>query len=497
MATKSVLGGDYSLDERTDDDLVELARSGGSRTGAWDELYRRHASSARGVARHIMGSREDADDVVNDAFAGMIAAIGRGAGPRTNFRHYLMACVRNGCKSRSWRSGASVSTDPSVLEQRHGAVFEDAERFGEAGLVASAFSSLSTDWQRALWMTAVEERPTEDVARELGRRPAAVAALAHRAREAFAEAYLSQHQQRVTAPSCERSFPKLAHYVRGRAGEVDTARVEHHLSRCAECSRTVAELRDVNSSLRSLVLPTSLIGTSALTAAAPIVGIGSAVGFAGWGATVFGGAVFAKVAVLAALVVPAALIATDTERPQRTIRETAIAADAGAGAFDLGSQTEADIPRTANGDAQPLAPVVPGADPGPEATSENATEIVSVGAPVADARHEANQPPPTVAIPAVIASISTTPISTTPISTPSNSTPAIVIPEIETELITVPSVTVPSLTVPSLTVQSITIPAVVVPSITIAPIADLPAIVLPESSLPPIQLLSLTELLGL
>jgi len=313
MAIKSVLGGDFTLSERTDEQLIELARLGGSRTGAWDELYRRHASSARSVARHLSRARHEADDVVNEAFAGVISAIGHGAGPRDNFRQYLMACVRNGCKTRAWQGSTPISIDPSVLEQKHGAVFEDAEQFGEAGLVASAFSSLSVDWQRALWLTAVEERPTADIARELGRRPAAVAALAHRAREAFAEAYLAQHQQRAVSPACERITPKLAHYVRGRAGDIDAARVEHHLSGCRDCTRAVVDLRDVNSSLRALALPASLAGAGfvAGSTVAPIVGLGAVATLGGRSATIVGGFTFAKAAVIAALLVPAALIATE------------------------------------------------------------------------------------------------------------------------------------------------------------------------------------------
>ncbi|MCU1392263.1 MAG: polymerase, sigma-24 subunit, subfamily [Ilumatobacteraceae bacterium] len=300
--------------QKSDDDLVDEARRIGNDNGAYEELYRRHENAARNVARHILRSRQDADDVVNESFAGVISAISNGAGPRTNFRQYLMACVRNSCKSRRW-SGGAISTDPSVMEE-NGVCFEDPDRLSEQGLVASAFSSLSPDWQLTLWLTAVEERPTSEVAEQLGRRPGAVAALAHRAREAFAEAYLAQHQARNTSPACAKIAPKLAHYVRGNSGEIDTLVVERHLVNCVPCSCAVDELRDLNSSLRTLTGPAPLLGAGLTAVGAGAAMLGGAVPLAtagGWSLGALGGATIAKAALIGALILPAAaLVANDS-----------------------------------------------------------------------------------------------------------------------------------------------------------------------------------------
>ncbi len=302
---------DPFLAERSDDELVDLARRTGNDDGAFEELFHRHENAARNVARHIVCSRHDADDVVIEAFAGVISAINHGAGPRSNFRQYLMACVRNSCKSRRW-CGRSISTDPS-LHERSGAIFEDPERLSEAGLVANAFSSLSPDWQQTLWLTAAEERPTSEVAQQLDRRPAAVAALAHRAREAFAEAYLAQHQARSTDPTCARISPKLAHYVRGRSGDVDSVLVERHLVDCVACSCAVDELRDLNASLRTLTGPAPLVGMDiAAAGAATMFGFLPLAGSSGRSVGSVSGSVVAKIAVLGALLVPAAIVAAKT-----------------------------------------------------------------------------------------------------------------------------------------------------------------------------------------
>ena len=87
-------------------------------------------------------------------------------------------------------------------------VFEDPERYVEADTVARAFASLSPRWQQTLWLTEVEQRSACR-----GRRPScelapnATAALTHRAREAFATAYLAEHIDSAPDEACERYAP--------------------------------------------------------------------------------------------------------------------------------------------------------------------------------------------------------------------------------------------------------------------------------------------------
>lgn len=545
MATKSVLGGDYSLDERTDEQLVDLARAEGSRTGAWDELYRRHAGTARSVARHVLHSRNDADDVVNDAFAGVIAAIGRGAGPRTNFCQYLMACVRNGCNQRVLSSSKTVTTDPSVLEQRHAGVFEDAERAGEDGVVAAAYSALSIDLQRALWMTTVEQRSVEFVSKELGRRPSAVAALNCRARDAFIEAYVSEHLQRVSAPSCERVCVKLAHFVRRRAGDVDTARIEHHLARCGECTRAVDDLRGLDASLRSLALPASIVGSGGEeVSAAPISGVG--IDHVGWTASFGRSAALAKVAIVAAVLLPTAILARESARSDSTIRESssALASDESADpeppAYVASSPTLASTllidPTFAGGPGLTPAGVTPstvaanlsalsGTDDSPAGGRSSPMTNFPLATPPSEpsAEQDAVQTPvtqtpvtqtpaaqtPAAQTPATIAAVATPQISVVPsVPVPVVSAPTPVIPSSEMSITEVapvtaaPAVTIAPIVVPSASVPSVTVaPSVVVSStvlqvVAVEPIAVTPLTIaeLPLPSLPPLPLPKLSNL---
>lgn len=197
----------------------------------------------------------------------MLNALRNGHGPRDNFRTYVLACVRNGCRSRRIRP---TPTSDEVLEQL-GPSFEDPERYVEADTVARAFASLNPRWQQALWMSEVEQRPPQELCRELMLKPNATSALTLRARQAFATAYLTEHVAVAVSPECARFAPRLAAYVRGRSRNGDRHDLEEHLAGCEHCTAAVAELSDMNGRLRSMLPmnPEALLaalGTSATAA---------------------------------------------------------------------------------------------------------------------------------------------------------------------------------------------------------------------------------------
>ena len=132
-------------------------------------------------------------------------------------------------------------------------MFEDPERYIEADTVARAFASLAPRWQQTLWLTEVEQRSTVEVGQQLRLAPNATAALTHRAREAFATAYLAEHVNSAPDAACERYAPRLAAYVRDQLTDAQRDDVERHLVECEHCQQAVHDLRDVNSSLRTLL----------------------------------------------------------------------------------------------------------------------------------------------------------------------------------------------------------------------------------------------------
>jgi RNA polymerase sigma factor (sigma-70 family) len=235
-----------------DDELVRRARDGDN--AAFDELYRRHSASARSTARWITHNSDAADDIVADVFASMLSALRHGRGPQENFSAYLRASVRNRCIAHSKASGRATPTDDDEFDAL-AAAGPTGDTSDTSQLVATAFAALTPRWQRTLWMTEVEGRTAKDVAAELSLPVAAVPALAYRARRAFAEAYLQQHAQQTADASCRAIADKLPRYVRGSASRRDVLKVDVHLESCATCTQTVAEMSNLNMSLRTLPAP--------------------------------------------------------------------------------------------------------------------------------------------------------------------------------------------------------------------------------------------------
>ena len=239
-----------------DAELLERVRAGDR--GAYGVLFERHEAAARALARQLSHSATESDDLVADAFARVLQALDRGAGPTEAFRPYLLTTVRR----QWWRRARITSTEEGSDDPEHDghpdiAVDAVPDRTDEA-LAAEAFSSLPERWQVVLWHTEVEGASPPDIAKLLDISPNAAAALAHRAREGLRQAFLQAHLQHTPKGPCRIVAERLGAYARDGLGKRDKAKVEAHLATCEQCAELESEVRDVNGTLRSLVAPALL-----------------------------------------------------------------------------------------------------------------------------------------------------------------------------------------------------------------------------------------------
>lgn len=175
-----------ALDDLEDARLLQLVRAGVG--DAYGVLYARYAPAARRFAWRLTSSSTSADDLVADAFAAVLAAIGRGHGPHDGFQAYLFTAVRRHAQ-RGWARNLPVpgGLDPTTLARREWLV-ESEEGPDEVAL--AALERLPERWRGALRMIEIEGRPLAEVAHTLGLSPNATSALAYRARRGLREAYL-------------------------------------------------------------------------------------------------------------------------------------------------------------------------------------------------------------------------------------------------------------------------------------------------------------------
>lgn len=250
-------------DEPTDADL--LARVRGGDTAAFGVLYDRHGAAARRLARVLVRDPSDADDLVAEAFAKVLAALRRGRGPELAFRAYLLTAVRHACYDRARRDHRLELTEDMTR-------YESADPAGSGGdpssarlersYAARAFARLPERWQMVLWHTEVEGEKPATIAPMLGLSPNAVSALAYRARERLRQMYLQEHLHATRNQSCHWTATRLGAHVRSGLPRRESSKVDAHLADCGDCRMLWAELAEVNSGLRGVLAPV-VLGTAA------------------------------------------------------------------------------------------------------------------------------------------------------------------------------------------------------------------------------------------
>ncbi|GAA0375548.1 hypothetical protein Acor_82420 [Acrocarpospora corrugata] len=238
---------------QSDAELLDAIRAGNS--AAYGTLYERHAAAARSLARHLVQSEAEVEDVVAETFTKILDLIGRGGGPQDAFRPYLLTSVRRLVYDRSAADRRNVTTD-EIERFDPGVPFVDPALAGlERSLVARAFLSLPERWRMVLWHTEVENAKAADIAPLLGLTANGVAALAYRAREGLRQAYLQMHLATAPHQACRPVLGRMGAYVRGGLAKRDTRSVDEHIADCPDCRAVFLELTDVNQGLRVIVGP--------------------------------------------------------------------------------------------------------------------------------------------------------------------------------------------------------------------------------------------------
>ncbi|MFG2071934.1 sigma-70 family RNA polymerase sigma factor [Nonomuraea maritima] len=237
---------------QSDADLLRAVRAGNA--AAYGELYERHVTAARAMARQLVRGVE-VEDVVAEAFTKILDLVCRGGGPESAFRTYLLTIVRRTVHDRT-RIASSPAVTGEIERYDPTAPFVDPTLAGlDRSPIARAYLSLPERWRAVLWHTEVERGGPAQVAPLLGLSANGVAALSYRAREGLRQAYLRSHARPGVLPECRTVLGRLGHYVRGGLSRRDARTVDEHVDSCQECHGVLVEVADVERGLRVVVGP--------------------------------------------------------------------------------------------------------------------------------------------------------------------------------------------------------------------------------------------------
>lgn len=163
------------------DELLMLAVGKGD-LGAFEEIIRRHQAWAWKIAYRFLGNREDAEDVVQDAFLRLLAASSRYR-PIASFKTYFYRIITRLCLDRAKKKqSVSVETIPDSPDLRPGVV-EEMMRRETAVAVRAALHALPPTQRMAVVLKYYEGLNYEGIASALQTTTKAVERLLARARE--------------------------------------------------------------------------------------------------------------------------------------------------------------------------------------------------------------------------------------------------------------------------------------------------------------------------
>ncbi|MBS1868124.1 MAG: sigma-70 family RNA polymerase sigma factor [Actinobacteria bacterium] len=230
---------------QSDERLIALVRRGNH--GAFETLVARYQSRLLAFCRHMLGSREDAEDVLQEVFAAAFNAILADDRP-INARPWLYRIARNRSLNHLRRAQPIGVDSMDVHYSEHGATTADKvdkrEQFRE--LIADV-QELPETQRTALLLREIDALSYEQIAEAMETTIPSVKSLLVRARVSLAEA------AEARLLSCEDVRIELAEIAEGLRRRT-TPPVRRHLRACERCATFRTELRATSKAL-ALLLP--------------------------------------------------------------------------------------------------------------------------------------------------------------------------------------------------------------------------------------------------
>ena len=317
---------------QSDERLVALTRRGNQ--AAYEALVGRYQARLLAFCRHMLGSREDAEDVLQEVFAAAFNAMI--ADERAlNVRPWLYRIARNRSLNHLRRVQAiGVDSMDVHLSENGTSAADKVHRREEFRLLVEDVQGLPETQRTALLLREIDALSYDQIAEAMDTTIPSVKSLLVRARVSLAESAQARHL------TCDEVREELGEVAEGLHRM--TAPVRRHLRQCDRCAAFRKQLRQTNRALAAvfpvgpLLLLKKLVlanlGTTASaggSAAAAGAGAGAAGAGAGSALSAGVGAVASKAAagLAAAAIVTAGAVEVDHAAQRRPLaHHSAVAA---------------------------------------------------------------------------------------------------------------------------------------------------------------------------
>jgi RNA polymerase sigma factor (sigma-70 family) len=268
---------------QSDERLIVLARRGNQ--AGFEALVQRYQSRLLAFCRHMLGSTEDAEDVLQEVFAAAYNAMLADERP-INARPWLYRIARNRCLNHLRRPTAAGQDSMDVFERDGGTSTADTvHKREEFRQIVADVQDLPETQRTALLLREIDALSYDQIAHAMDTTVPSVKSLLVRARVSLAEA------AEARLLSCDEVRLELGQVAEGLART--TPPVRRHLRSCVRCRTFRTELRRANRALAAVypvgALAAMKLFVSKLSLGAAAGGSGSSSGAAS-GAGFAGGA---------------------------------------------------------------------------------------------------------------------------------------------------------------------------------------------------------------
>jgi len=230
---------------QSDERLVTLIRRGS--TAAFEVLVARYNARLLAFCRHLLGSREDAEDVLQEVYSAAFNAILDDDRP-INVRPWLYRIARNRSLNHLRRIQAVGVDSMDVHLSEHGTTTADKVHDREEfRLLVDDIQGLPETQRTALVLREMDALSYEQIAEAMETTVPSVKSLLVRARVSLAEA---AEARLLTCEQVRIELAEVAEGLQRRPG----ALVRRHLRSCERCSTFKGQLNETSKALTA-VLP--------------------------------------------------------------------------------------------------------------------------------------------------------------------------------------------------------------------------------------------------
>jgi RNA polymerase sigma factor (sigma-70 family) len=227
---------------QSDERLVALIRRG--HHGAFEALVQRYQPRLLAFCRHMLGSQEDAEDVLQEVFAASFNAICADNRP-INARPWLYRIARNRCLNHLRRPQPSGQDSMDVFERDGGTTTADTvHKREEFRQIVADVQELPETQRTALLLREIDALSYDQIAEAMDTTVPSVKSLLVRARVGLAEA------AEARLLTCAEVRLELGQVAEGIARS--SAPVRRHLKGCDRCRTFKGELRKTSKALAAM-----------------------------------------------------------------------------------------------------------------------------------------------------------------------------------------------------------------------------------------------------